>query len=100
MKHKLIAVANIILLIASLLIGNYSEIIRGENPLYASLKMLSWGLLIISVLGSFINTLLIFFEYKKTWKSMISWVLISLIPMLLFLVIEIIILTHILINKS
>ena len=64
-KYKIISITNILLLISSVLIYSYSEVFRGQNPLYARLKMTGLGLLGTSVLWSFINTLYILFENKK-----------------------------------
>lgn len=86
-KFKITATTNILLLIISLLILKYSEIFRGQNPLYVILKMIGWGLLLCSMIWSLINTLFIIFESKEIWKKNILWILLSLFPVLFFLAI-------------
>ena len=66
------------------MIINKSEIFRGQNPLYVSLKMTGFGLLLMAVLWSFINTLFIIFENKKMWRKYTLWIFVSLLPFLLF----------------
>lgn len=83
-KLKIITITNILLLIISLIILRYSEILRGQNPLYVTLKMIGWGLLSWSILGSLINTLFIYFDYKANWKQNIGWFSLSLSPLLFF----------------
>jgi hypothetical protein len=90
-KYKIISITNIVLLISSVLIYRYSEVFRGQNPLYASLKMTGLGLLGTSVLWSFINTLYILFENKNSWQKYILWILISLLPFLIISIVLIII---------
>ncbi len=81
-KLKIIILINILILFVSLLILRYSELVRGQNPLYASLKMIGWGLLFLSIVCSATTTLYIFFESKKTWSNNIHWLLLSALPIL------------------
>ncbi len=76
---KYISFLNTILLIVGTLILHYSEIYRGQNPLYVSLKILGWALFIGSIVWSLTNTLLIYF-YEEYWRHKIIWIIISIIP--------------------
>jgi hypothetical protein len=64
-KFKIIALTNIILLVLSLFIYRHSEIYRGQNPLYTSLKMAGLVLLISSITWSIVNTIFILVENRK-----------------------------------
>ena len=76
---RLISFLNIFLLIVATLILQYSEIYRGQNPLYVSLKMLGWALFFISIIWSLTNTLLIYFN-EDYLKRKLIWIVISIIP--------------------
>ena len=86
-KFKIIAVTNSSILILGLLIGKYSEVFRGQNPLYMILKMSAWGLLLCSIVWSLINTLFIFGENKEIWRKNIQWIILSLLPIIFFSII-------------
>ncbi len=81
---RLTSFLNIFLLIIATLILHYSENYRGQNPLYVSLKMLGWALFFISIIWSFTNTLLIYFN-KYTLKRKLMWIVVSIIPCVYFL---------------
>lgn len=79
-RLKIITIVNIISLIIALLILRYSEIYRGQNPLYVTLKIIGWSIFCYSILASLINTLYIYFEQTNIWKKKILWIILSLFP--------------------
>jgi ABC-type methionine transport system permease subunit len=83
-RLKIISVVNIIALIIALLILRFSEIYRGQNPLYVTLKMVGWALFFCSVLASLINTLFIIFDKSNLWEKKLLWIIVSLLPILYF----------------
>ena len=76
---RLISFLNIFLLCIATLILHYSDIYRGQNPLYVSLKMFGWALFFLSIVWSFVNTLFIYFN-EDSWKRKFIWIVISIIP--------------------
>lgn len=81
-RLKIITIVNIISLIIALLILRFSEIYRGQNPLYVTLKIIGWSIFCYSILASLINTLYIYFEKTTILKKKILWILVSLLPIL------------------
>lgn len=93
-RLKIISQVNIIALIIALLILRFSEIYRGQNPLYVTLKMIGWSLFFCSIIASLINTLFIIFDKSKFWQKKILWIIVSLLPILYFLTIIVLSLIH------
>jgi len=67
-----------VLIIATLIL-HYSEIFRGQNPLYVILKMIGWFLFFVSIIWSLVNTIIIL-KKKNSLQTKISWSLVSVIP--------------------
>lgn len=96
-NFKIIAFLNIGLLIIGILLGHYSEPYRIYKPLYPILKMISWGLLITSLMWSLINTLFIYHNIKNNLIKNLKWLLVSVIPLVCFFIIGIMTLMYLLI---
>lgn len=86
-RLKIITIVNIISLIIALLILRFSEIYRGQNPLYVTLKIIGWSIFCYSILASLINTLYIYFEKTNIWKKKILWIILSLFPVIYIFII-------------
>jgi len=96
-NFKIIAFLNIGLLIIGILLGHYSELYRIYKPLYPILKMISWGILITSLMWSLINTLFIYHHIKNNLIKNLKWLLVSVIPLVCFFIIGIMTLMYLLI---
>lgn len=94
---KIIALLNIGLLILAIALGRYSEQYRIYKPLYPILKMISWGLLITSLIWSLINTLFIYHHIKNNLIKNLTWLFVSTIPLICFIIIGIMTLIYLLI---
>jgi hypothetical protein len=79
---KIISITNVFLLVISLLIGHFSEYIRGQNPLYVNLKITAYVLIILAVLGSLVNTLFLVLDDKTILRKHVIWTFLSLLPFL------------------
>lgn len=91
---KIIAFINIGLLIIGILLGHYSEQYGIYKPLYPILKMISWGLLITSLMWSLINTLFIYHHIKNKFIKNLNWLLVSIVPMICIFIIIIFVLVE------
>lgn len=81
-RLKIMTIVDIIALIIASTVLRFSEIYRGQNPLYVTLKMVGWSLLFCSILASLINTLFIIFDKSNLWEKKFLWIVISLLPIL------------------
>lgn len=85
-NFKIIAFLNVFLLIIGTMIVRNSKYFRQFEELFSHIMVFGWGIWFTSIIWSGVNTLLIYEHIKDKLKKNIIWLLISILPMMYFLI--------------
>lgn len=85
-NFKIIAFLNVFLLIIGTMIVRNSKYFRQFKELFSHIMVFGWGIWFTSIIWSGVNTLLIYEHIKDKLKKNIIWLLISILPMMYFLI--------------
>ena len=84
-NFKTYSVFIIVIFLVGMLTLRFSEVFRGQNPLYTILKMIGWTMIFSSAIWSVFNTVEILFKKEQKILTKAFWGVISVMPFSYFM---------------